>query len=96
VIGTKGSVTWDGGEGFTAQVVAKTGGFFSQWDDLEIPPLHPEDRIGAHAGQIADFVDCVRTGRTPETTGSDNIKSLAMVFGAVESASQNAVVDVQW
>jgi predicted dehydrogenase len=96
VIGAKGSITWDGGEGFAAQVVAKTGGFFSEWDDLEIPPLHPEDRIGAHAGQIADFVDCVRTGRIPETTGSDNIKSLAMVFGAVESASQEKVVDIQW
>jgi predicted dehydrogenase len=38
---------------------------------------------------IADFVDCVRTGRQPETTGKDNIKSLAMVFGAIESAGGN-------
>jgi predicted dehydrogenase len=96
VIGDRGSATWDGGEGFQAQVVAKKGGFFSEWQDLDVPPLHPEDRIGSHAGQIADFVDCVRTGRTPETTGSDNIKSLAMVFGAVESASRRAVVDIEW
>ena len=47
-----------------------------------MPPLDPADKIGAHAGQIADFVDCVREGRTPETIASDNIKSLAMVFGA--------------
>jgi len=96
VIGDRGSVTWDGGESFQAQVVAKTGSFFSEWQDVEIPPLHPADRIGSHAGQIADFLDCVRTGRIPETTGSDNIKSLAMVFGAVESASRRAVVDIEW
>jgi predicted dehydrogenase len=96
VIGDRGSVTWDGGEGFQAQVVAKTGSFFSEWEAVEMPLLHPADRIGSHAGQIADFLDCVRTGRTPETTGSDNIKSLAMVFGAVESASRRAVVDIGW
>jgi hypothetical protein len=28
----------------------------------------------------------VETGRTPETAGADNIKSLAMVFAAIESA----------
>ena len=32
------------------------------------------------------IVDAIETGRTPETAGSDNIKSLAMVFAAIESA----------
>jgi predicted dehydrogenase len=96
VIGERGSATWDGGERFRAQVVAKAGGFFSEWQDVDVPPLHAEDRIGSHAGQIADFVDCVRTGRVPETAGSDNIKSLAMVFGAVESATRREVIDVEW
>jgi len=96
VIGTEGSVAWDGGEGFAAQGVAQRGGFFSEWDDLEMPPLDPGDRVGAHRGQIADFVDCVRTGRTPETTGADNIKSLAMVFGAIESASLRRETQIEW
>ena len=95
VIGIDGSVTWDGKDTFVAQTVAKTGGFFSEWNDVEIPPLHPDDHVGAHAGQIADFVDCVRTGRVPETVGSDNIKSLAMVFGAIESAAQGRPVQIE-
>jgi predicted dehydrogenase len=96
VIGERGSVTWDGAEGFESQVVAKTGGFTSEWDEVTIPPLHPNDRTGGHAGQIADFVDCVRTGRVPETVASDNIKSLAMVFGAIESAGQGCSGPVAW
>ena len=94
VIGTRGSVLWDGGEGFRAQVVASAGGFRSELRDVEVPPLDPADRIGAHAGQIADFVDCVRTGRVPETICTDNIHSLAMVFGAIESAGQGRVVEI--
>ncbi|MBN1639924.1 MAG: Gfo/Idh/MocA family oxidoreductase [Anaerolineae bacterium] len=96
VVGERGTVTWDGGDGFAAQVVAKTGGFRSEWRDVAIPPLDAGDRIGGHGGQIADFVDCVRTGRVPETVGSDNIRSLAMVFGAIESAGQGCSVPVTW
>jgi len=96
IVGQKGSVTWDGGDQFRAQVAAKTRGFRSELADLALPPLHPDDKIGAHAGQIADFVDCVRTGRTPETVCRDNIKSLAMVFSAIESAEQQKVVKVAW
>ena len=94
VIGQKGSVIWDGGEGFQAQVVAQSRGFRSEYADVEVPPLDPADKIGAHAGQIADFCDCVREGRTPETIASDNIKSLAMVLSAIESASQRREIRV--
>ena len=93
VIGDRGSATWDGAERFRAQVVAKSGGFRSEWEDVAVPALGPNDRgprfaVGGHAGLIADFVDCVRTGRIPETIASDNIKSLAMVFAAIDSAAQ--------
>jgi len=39
-------------------------------------------------------VNCVRNGATPETACSDNIKSLAMVFGAIASAEKRAWVEV--
>lgn len=96
VIGTQGSVLWDGAEEFAAQVVAESSGFRSEYTEAAVPPLKPSDRIGAHAGQIADFLDCVRTGRVPETTGADNIKSLAMVFGAIESATQGCEIACTW
>ncbi|MFH1706600.1 MAG: hypothetical protein ABIF71_01585 [Planctomycetota bacterium] len=41
---------------------------------------------GGHAGAVKDFIRCIRTGKKPETIATDNIKSLAMVFGAIQSA----------
>jgi len=98
-IGTRGSATWDGADAFQAQVVAQAGGFRSEWEDVAVPPIGPDDHgpqfaVGGHAGLIADFVDCVRTGRIPETVASDNIKSLAMVFGAIDSAAQGREIQI--
>ena len=87
IVGTQGSVRWDGAAGFQAQAVAERGGFFSQWEDLTLPPP-PADIVAGHAGVIREFVDCLRSGSTPETIASDNIKSLAMVFGAIASAER--------
>ena len=100
IIGEKGSVTWDGAEGFQAQVVAETSGLLSKVRDLEIPPYSAPPgggsvQLGGHGGLIQDFLHAVRTGRTPETSCDDNIKSLAMVFGAVESAERGEKVRVE-
>ena len=95
IVGDKGSVTWDGAERFRAETVAGTGGFRSEMSSVEMPPQDPADRVGGHAGQIADFLDCVQSGRVPETAGADNIKSLAMVFGAIESAAQGKEIAVR-
>jgi predicted dehydrogenase len=86
IIGEKGSVSWDGAEGFEAELVAATGGFFSEWNRVDVPVSGEPTKHGGHAGAIREFVRCVRTGSIPETVSSDNIKSLAMVFGAVASA----------
>ncbi len=50
---------------------------------LPMPDAAGED---GHTICIRDFIDCVRTRRIPETICTENIKSLAMVFGAIESA----------
>lgn len=94
IIGDKGSVTWDGADGFQAQVVAETGGFFSKWADAEVPPFDAGTKVDGHAGLIREFVRCVQTGETPETIATDNIKSLAMVFGAIESAQARRYIDI--
>lgn len=95
IVGTKGSLTWDGGDGMAAQKVAKRGSFFSKTREVPIPDLRKTDRIGRHAGLIREFVDSVRKGRTPETVCTDNIKSLAMVFGAIESATRGGRVTIR-
>ena len=94
IIGQKGSVKWDGGRGLQAQVVAETGGFRSKWRDVEIPPHDAGQKVGGHGGLINEFIRCVRTGETPETVCTDNIKSLAMVFGAIESAELGRPVKI--
>ena len=94
VIGENGSVAWDGADAFKAQVVAETGSFFSQWEDVPVPEFDPGDKVDGHAGLIHEFVRCIRTGETPETICTDNIKSLAMVFGAIESTEQRRYVNI--
>jgi predicted dehydrogenase len=95
IVGTEGSVRWDGADGFQAEVVAARGGFFSTVNSVELPPPPADARSGGHAGAIREFIDCVRTGATPETIAADNIKSLAMVFGAIESATTKTRVELK-
>ena len=86
IIGTTGTLLWDGADKFDARAVAEQSGFLRPLRDVVVsPPPHPAETHG-HASVIAEFLDAVETGRTPETAGADNIKSLAMVFAAIESA----------
>jgi predicted dehydrogenase len=95
LIGQRGSATWNGADAYRAQVVQKTGGFISELADAEVPPYDgPTEKTGGHAGLLREFVRCVHTGETPETVGTDNIKSLAMVFGAIESAATGRRVEI--
>jgi predicted dehydrogenase len=93
VIGTNGGVKWDGADKFEAEAVVKTGGFFSEKEKLTIP-VEPDGKLTGHAGLLREFIDCVKTGGTPETIAKDNIKSLAMVFGAIESAETGRRVEI--
>jgi predicted dehydrogenase len=94
-----GSVTWDGAEGFQVEGVVERvdcngRGKEGKCEAMEVPPHDPATRIGGHGGVIREFLDCVKSGETPETTCTDNIKSLAMVFGAIESAETGKVVGI--
>ncbi|ODT77879.1 MAG: oxidoreductase [Pelagibacterium sp. SCN 64-44] len=86
IIGTKGTLIWDGGEAFTAHVVTGGSGFFRDLAPIDIPPPGDVDQTHGHASVLAEFLDAIEAGRPPETASSDNIKSLAMVFAAIESA----------
>ncbi|MBZ9935855.1 Gfo/Idh/MocA family oxidoreductase [Mesorhizobium sp. BR1-1-16] len=95
IVGTKGSLTWDGHDDIRAEVATGvSAGLFSEVAAVEIPPLDPSDRTGGHLGLIQDFVAATRGGPEPETVGHQNIRSLAMVFGAIESATGGRRVDI--
>ena len=86
--GTRGGVIWDGGDCFQAEAVAGEKGFLRKQRKLAVPLRAAKSKTGGHDGVIGEFVRCVRRGGVPETTCTDNIRSLAMVHAAVESASK--------
>ncbi len=93
IVGTKGSVLWDGGSGIRAEVTTAKEGFIRKVKSVRVPTVKLI-RTG-HDGVIGEFVDCVEKGGVPDTVSSDNIKSLAMVHAAVESATRKSRVTVK-
>ncbi|TIU28627.1 MAG: gfo/Idh/MocA family oxidoreductase, partial [Mesorhizobium sp.] len=77
IVAERGSLLWDGHDGLKAEVIASgRDGIIDKTQPIDVPAL----------GIIQDFMRAIETGTEPETRGTDNIKSLAMVFGAIESA----------
>jgi predicted dehydrogenase len=93
-IGTKGTLLWDGGDQFEAKVVAGDSGFFRDLTDIDVPEPTDIAQTHGHASVIAEFIAAIEAGRQPETASSDNIKSLAMVFAAIESAKTHQRVAI--
>ena len=94
IVGTKGSVVWDGAESLRCEVVRSDEGFLREHASVPTPTLQRTDFGAWHAASIRAYLDTVRAGHTPETVASDNIRSLAMVFAAVESAETHRRVAI--
>ena len=98
IICNRGTLLWDGAGTIKAQTLKPTGAEEPKfWKDMEdVPvPVTPMEHT-ARQGVIREFADCVRSGGVPMTDCRDNIKSLAMVLAAVESARTGGRVPVQW
>jgi predicted dehydrogenase len=95
IIGTKGTLLWDGEDGFAAKIVDGNEGFFRPLREVDVPPPANDRETRGHASVIAGFLDAVDSGGVPETAGNDNIKSLAMVFAAIESARTRQRISVK-
>jgi predicted dehydrogenase len=95
-VGAKGSLVWDGADSIRIEALAsgERQGLFDPVKPVEPPALTEDDRIGGHLGVLGDFLAAVRSGVQPETAGRDNIRSLAMVFGAIESAEAQRRVGI--
>jgi predicted dehydrogenase len=91
--GPGGGATWDGQSPPVAGVVRGTAGPVRDVETItaDLPPI----AHGGIAGSLREFLDALRTGRTPQGECHDNIKSLAMVFAAVESADTGKRVPVK-
>ncbi|MFN3273998.1 MAG: Gfo/Idh/MocA family protein [Paracoccus sp. (in: a-proteobacteria)] len=94
IVGARGTLLWDGNEGFRAEIVAGEGGFLRPHETIEVPPLDTPLAAEGHAGVIADFLEARASGRAPLTDAHDNIHSLAMTFAAIKSAERGCFVDI--
>jgi len=91
-VGPRGTAVWDGDGALSADVVTHTSGFLSETEPHTAPV--PSDVPGGIAGSLQDFLHALRTGATPMGECHDNIKSLAMVFAAIESSATGRRVPV--
>jgi len=92
--GPHGTATWDGLGAPVADVVSETSGFTSQTEVRGVAVA--EGAPSGIAGSLRDFLNALRTGATPMGECHDNIKSLAMVFAAIESAGSGQRVAVRY
>lgn len=92
-VGPHGTATWDGHAAPVAEIVAERGGFLARTEP-HAASVNEETQRGI-AGSLRDFLHALRTGATPMGECHDNIKSLAMVFAAIESAATGRRVAIE-
>jgi predicted dehydrogenase len=94
IIGTKGTVIWDGLEDIRGEYVKKPNGMFYEMQPF-VPTEEPDPQeTRGHFSVMAQFLREVTEGVPAETRSADNIHSLAMVLGAIESAKRGQRVPV--
>jgi predicted dehydrogenase len=94
-IGERGTVLWDGFDTIEGERVDKDEGFRRPTVATVVGAAPPVPYTG-HAGVMREFLDSLKNGTTPQTVCTDNIKSVAMVHAAVESAEKGTRVAIRW
>lgn len=92
-VGPRGTVVWNGQGAPEAEVVTASGGFHSAVEARTATV--PKDPHPGIAGSLREFLRALETGENPNGECHDNIKSLAMVFGAIESAREGRRVEIR-
>ena len=92
VVGSRGTAKWNGYEHIEAEIVSAEDGFHRPVDKLSATRWDIAEGIN---GSLNGFLNALRTGETPQGECHDNIKSLAMVFGAIESAKTGQKVMIR-
>ncbi|MGG1879846.1 Gfo/Idh/MocA family oxidoreductase [Paenibacillus cisolokensis] len=95
VTGSKGTAIWNGFDEVYAEVVADQEGAGQFSRKLErVEGIIPEMSKTGHHGCLENMFASLEAGTKPETDGSDNIYSMAMVLGALESARTGRKVKI--
>ena len=93
IIGERGTLIYDHDQEPRGEVVAGRTGFNRPLKAVKIA-RSPVRRTGMH-GALREMLAFLKTGRKPQCECHDNIKSLAMVFAAMESHRKGRRVDVR-
>jgi predicted dehydrogenase len=88
LVGERGRLTWTGPSNDVMSSTLQLHLRGEEPHELLLPHLKVSDRTAS----LALFAEAVRTGQEPETSGRDNIRSLAIVLGCVASIELGAVV----
>jgi predicted dehydrogenase len=85
--GPEGSITWEEDKIYRTRAYPPDQGLREEMplDDL---------RLSGQDALLAEFIAAIREGREPECNGKDNLKSLAIVFAAIRSATENRTVEI--
>jgi len=93
IVGEKGSLRWD--EDYnktpTAKLAQPGDEFIRNSEEVELP-LDPGS--GSQASSLTRMLDAMEEGKLPESDCFNNLHSLAMVFGAIESHEKKARVAI--
>ena len=98
ILGEDGAIHWDGNDvilrPLARPLIAKIQrrALKREWKGRRVKPtpIAEPDRLGS----LAEFSAAIREDRQPETSGRDNIRSLALTVAAVESVRRRTAVDV--
>jgi predicted dehydrogenase len=88
--------TLDLGPDFWIRVTTDEGTMSRRYPPPRYDWANPDYDV-VHSSMVpihADFVEALKTGRLPETSGEDNLKTMRLVFAAYESAERNQVIEL--
>jgi len=98
IFGEDGSIHWDGDEVLLRPLAwpflarARRRALKHEWTGYHVKPIKLQD--ADRLGSLAEFRAAIRERREPETSGRDNIRSLALTIAAVESTRTRATVEL--
>ncbi len=95
LVGSEGMILWDGEGNFSASLAGTDNGLLRGASSVNVSETVDEEQTQGHVSVLLSFLRAIENGTVPETVSSDNIKSLAMVMGAIESARTGRRVPIE-
>lgn len=93
IIGEKGTLLYEQDEHPRMEVAGEGEGLVKPGAPVDVPAVEM-DKKGMH-GALAEMLHFLDTGELPQTECHDNVKSLSMVFGAMESSRAKHRLELQ-